>query len=322
MCRALMFLFILLNSSSPADAARSALEGKEELWFICLLIASGGVAIGCVLEIPETLADLREWRKLRKEGTESPSWRVPMAAVGLLLVVLGVIGEGVFEALVSINETALRAHDEQALADTIKEAGTAKDSAEKAQEAAELASKASVAAMGKATEASGKADSVFSIAARAGEVAKGALTAAGDAKAQVGEVQTNIAKVDEKYAPRTLSKDKRDILVQFLSNTPIKPEAPVSVDTCVDAPDGAAYAKEIVDAINDPQTGWRAKSGNTWTSNGTGTGVGLMIHDLASAPQWAGELQKALRTAGIGGDGILHPEIKAGDAVILVQRKN
>ena len=149
----LMAFSIFLTSAEPLlDAVRASLEAREGLWFICLLVASGGVAIGCVLEIPETWDDLKEWRKLRKESAEPPGWRVPMAAIGLLLVILGVIGEGVFEALVSMNETALRAHDEQALAATIKDAGTAKDSAELAKKAADRANDSSAAAVGAATK--------------------------------------------------------------------------------------------------------------------------------------------------------------------------
>jgi hypothetical protein len=168
------------------------------------------------------------------------------------------------------------------------------------------------------------ADQVFSVADNARLAASGALSIAGDAKAQVATVQSNIAAVDAKYAPRTLPKDKRDILIRFLRNTAIKPSSVVSVDTAVDAPDGSAYGQEIVDAINDPSTGWKAKSGNTWTSNGGSTvGVILLLPLTPSAqPPWAGELQQALRTAGIGGDGVSNAEVKAGEAVILVRRKN
>jgi hypothetical protein len=314
MSSALMSFSILLTNFVPADSVRSALEGREELWFICLLVASGGVAIGCVLEIPETWTDLKEWRKLRKESVEPPAWRVPMAAIGLLLVVLGVIGEGVFEALVSINETALRAHDEQALAETIKEAGTAKESAEKAQRASELASKSAGEALGKAETASATAD-------KADQSARGALTTAGDARAEVATVQSNIAAVDEKYAPRTLSKIKRDILIELLSKArPVSPQ-PVVVVVSADAPDGSAYAAEIADAISDPATGWKAKAEGLMTSDGRNKGVFILVKDSQSAPLWTIQLQRALKSAGIGGEGANNPNIHAGTAEILIERK-
>jgi hypothetical protein len=201
-----MSFFILLTNPVPVDSVRSALEGREELWFICLLVASGGVAIGCVLEIPETWGDLKEWRKLRKESGEKPSWRVPMGAIGLLLVVMGVIGEGVFEALVSMNETALRAHDEQVLGETIKEAGTAKDSANAAVQAAALASKVS-------GEAMDKASAVFSTAASANESARGALTLAGDAKA-------GAEKANAELADRSLSDSQVAVIGKALAKFP------------------------------------------------------------------------------------------------------
>ncbi len=300
MSSALTSLAILLTNFEPADAVRSALEGREELWFLCLLIASGGVAVGCILEIPETWEDLKEWRRIRQESESPPGWRVPMAAVGLLLVVLGVIGEGVFEALVSISETSLRAHDEQVLGETVREAGTAKESAERAQKAAEIASEASGAAMEKATEASATAD-------KAGSSAHGALTAAEGARAQADVVQRNIAVVDEKYAPRTLSETKRGILIEILRKAPIKPKEPIEISFDVTAFDGEAYGKEVASAINDPSTGWKATGPIASTGDGEKIGVFEGVRETASPPPGSVYLQQALLSAGIGGKALSAP---------------
>jgi hypothetical protein len=321
-----MSLSILLDSSPPVvDSVRSSLEAKEGFWFACLLIASAGVAVGCVLEIPETWTDLKEWRHLKKDKTTPhPGWRVPMAAIGLLLVVGGVVGEGIFEGLVSINETKLRAHDEQALTDTIKESGTAKESAEKAQKAAELASEASGAAMSKATDASGKADSVFGIAEKAGKAANGALSEAGDAKAQLATVDAkiqstaaNVERVDEKFSFRELDPRKRSLFIDALKSALHKPTEPVQMEAFMSVVDGTTYGSEIGDAMNDPSTGWKAGQTAASSLSGTCKGVVLSVPVDERVPIWARDLQQALLVSGIGG-GITHRRDQAEDTVILL----
>lgn len=151
-----------------SDGVRDTLERNSEFWFVCLLISSAGVAVGCLLEIGETWSDFWKWLAARKDpdaNKEDKSWHKPLAAIGLLLVIIGVVGEGVFEAKVSNSDTALRAHDEQVLGDTIIQAGEAEDSAEKAASAsaraegsAGSATKASASAIKVATGARKEAD--------------------------------------------------------------------------------------------------------------------------------------------------------------------
>ena len=221
------FSNLLGNSSPVVDSIRSSLEEKEGFWFSCLLIASAGVAIGCVLEIPETWSDLKEWSNRRKDGTNPlPGWRVPMAAIGLLLVILGVVGEGVFEALVSINETKLRAHDELVLADTVIQAGDAKTSAigaanaatgaqvssQKAQDASAAAIVASKNAMGLATDARKEADSYARDIAAAKQEAANAVSKLADAEQRLAESTRREAEAEAKLSaiktPRSITSTK------------------------------------------------------------------------------------------------------------------
>jgi hypothetical protein len=291
--------------------------------FFWLVFSSAVTGLGVIFEAPGEVRDLKRWWKLKRLGKAVGYW-IPVTFIGLTLVIGGIIGEGVFEFLSADAETAIRAHDEQVLGDTIIQAGTAKESAEKAQKAAELAGKASDAAMGKANEAAGKADSVFGMATKATVEAKGALTAAGDAKAQVGEVKASIANVDAKYAPRTLSKIKRDILIEFLRKAPVKPKDPIEISFDVSATDGEAYGKEIASAINDPSTGWTAKPPAAAVGDGDKTGIFLVVRELTSAPPGAVFLQQALKNAGIGGDGITDTRLPVGSLriAILICRKN
>jgi hypothetical protein len=317
-----------------SDGVRDTLERSSEFWFVCLLVSSAGVAIGCLLEIGETWSDFRKWLAARKDpeaSEEDKSWNKPLAAMGLLLVILGVVGEGVFEAKISNADTALRAHDEKVLGDTIIQAGAASESAEKARIAAAGAvteAKQAGIEAGRATTASGvamlKASAVSATAAKAEKSAAGALTMAGDAKAQVATVQSNIAKVDEKYAPRTLSKIKRDILIEYLRKAPIKPKDPIEINFDLTASDGEAYGKEIASAINDPSTGWKANNPVAATGDGDKTGIFLIVRELESPPPGAIFLQQALMSAGIGGDGIHDPRLPVGSLQIkiIICRKN
>jgi len=112
------------------DPTRDALQATADRWFHWLLISSAVVAIGVALEAWEATIMLKRWYRLKrgKEVAEpnEKSWAIPTSYLGLVLVVAGVVGEGVFEALVSKTDTALRAHDSQVLAQAETDAGDAK----------------------------------------------------------------------------------------------------------------------------------------------------------------------------------------------------
>jgi hypothetical protein len=317
----LISLSLFATLPSSVDTVRDSLAAKSDCWFHWLVVSSVVVGLGVAFEAWEATVTLKRWFWVCRDKSVAPvnekSWSIPASYLGLVLVIAGVAGEGVFESLASSTDTSLRAHDEQVLAETVKQAGTAKESADAAKTAAELAKKAS-------GEAIGKADTASITASKAGESASGALTLAGDAKAEVATVQSSIAKVDEKYAPRTLSKIKRDILIELLTNA--RPKAPgvVSIAVSADVPDGPAYALEIANAFNDPTTGWKATTGELYTPDGGANAVGvlLLIPDATSAPLWASSLQQALNGAGIGGIVGHNHDVSPGLAKIIVCRKN
>src|SRR5262249_30167887 len=135
-------LSLLASDSLPIDIVRQSLESDSSRWFHCLVGASIIVGVGVILEAPEATIALRRWYLLRKgkevEPENEKSWVIPVSYVGLLLVVAGVAGEGIFEFLSSNAETKLRSHDEQILADTEGKFGQTKNSAEAAGKAAKL----------------------------------------------------------------------------------------------------------------------------------------------------------------------------------------
>jgi hypothetical protein len=68
-----------------------------------------------MFEVWEVTFDLKNWRRHRKKLPpllDNPgSWMYPMAALGLLLVVGGIVSETVFEVLVSNTDAAIRSHE-------------------------------------------------------------------------------------------------------------------------------------------------------------------------------------------------------------------
>ena len=159
----LICMSLLLTKSVPVvDSVRVSLESTSDKWFIRLLISTAVVAIGCILEIGETWTDLRRWIRLKgglPVAEENPtSWHVPAGAIGLMLVILGVIGEGIFEAYVSTSDTALRLHDEQILAETQTKAAEIYERAAGAMREAESAKLDAEEAKLRAQGASDKTD--------------------------------------------------------------------------------------------------------------------------------------------------------------------
>jgi hypothetical protein len=119
------------------DPIRLSLEAESRKWFFGLLIAGAVVALGCILEIPETRFSLIQWwraKRGRPLKEENPtSWRIPAASVGLLLVIVGVVGEVAFEGLASNADTRLRTHESDVLSNAETQAGSANERASEAE---------------------------------------------------------------------------------------------------------------------------------------------------------------------------------------------
>ena len=146
-------LFLFATSASSVDPVRRSLSAHSDQMFFWLVVASTVTGLGVILEAPAELRELRRWWRLRRLN-KTVGWRVPITFVGLLLVICGIVGEGIFEFLSANAETNIRAYDEKVLGDTIVEAGGAKDSAAGASLAAQAAKTASSDAIAKATKAS------------------------------------------------------------------------------------------------------------------------------------------------------------------------
>ena len=102
------------------DTVRDGLAFASEKSFHWVMVWGGIVALGCLLEVGETWISLRSWFKKRRKQPivedDPGSWHKLVSAIGLVLVIVGIVGETVCEAFVSQDETAIRAYDESVLA--------------------------------------------------------------------------------------------------------------------------------------------------------------------------------------------------------------
>ncbi len=125
------------------------------------------------MEAPETFIILKRWWLLRfrdedREETkeDKKSWLIPLAAVGLIIVVIGIGVETYSEGKVSDIDALERSHESDKIsaaegdaASAIRDAGTAKVSAKEASAASTISQSASSDAVILATKARKEADS-------------------------------------------------------------------------------------------------------------------------------------------------------------------
>jgi hypothetical protein len=153
------------------DTVRLALEADSAFWFGLVKDSGYAVAIGCLLEAPETFVTIKRWWRLRSRGEDHEETRedrgspiIPIAAVGLIIIVIGIVAETYFEGKVSDVDALLRAHESDKITAAENEAavatknagsaavnaGLAQDSADNADDDAKDANDKAVAVEGKA----------------------------------------------------------------------------------------------------------------------------------------------------------------------------
>ena len=101
-------LLSLIFSNDSVDKFLLSLEANSAFWFRLVKYSGYAVALGCVLEAPETFVTIKRWWLLRfrnedREETikEKRSWIIPIAAIGLIIIVSGIVAETFFEGKVS-----------------------------------------------------------------------------------------------------------------------------------------------------------------------------------------------------------------------------
>lgn len=128
-----MFLSVNLSAGSP-ELLQAQLKVLRDQNFNRLLVCTFMVGIGLLMELPEIIHDMCEiygrrsrelkyWLSLPIDRREYPAsdWVKKWAAFGWLLIVLGVMGEGWFEARVSKYDSALSQITDRVVAEARKE---------------------------------------------------------------------------------------------------------------------------------------------------------------------------------------------------------
>jgi hypothetical protein len=124
-------------------ATKANLQHLRDKYFDCLLACTGLVGIGLLMEVLEITHDALEaigrksrehkyWLELpidRKEYPEASPRAKLLSVIGWVLIVLGVMGEGVFEGFVSKYDTALSKMTDTVVAEAQKESANAEATA-------------------------------------------------------------------------------------------------------------------------------------------------------------------------------------------------
>jgi hypothetical protein len=130
----LSLLAMIASNGSPdaLDTVRLSLEASSEWWFALVKYSGYAVAFGCALEAPETFVIIKRWWLLKFRGEEreetiedKKKWDVPLAAVGLLVIVLGIFLETYAEGKVSDIDARIRSHESDKITAAESAAGAA-----------------------------------------------------------------------------------------------------------------------------------------------------------------------------------------------------
>ncbi len=130
-----LFLFSMIFSNGPTtavDTVRLSLEANSAFWFRLVKYSGYAVAFGCLLEAPETFVIIKRWWLIkfrdveREEAKEDKkSWIIPLAAMGLIIIVVGIVAETYFEGKVSDADSEIREHESQVVSTAETNAATA-----------------------------------------------------------------------------------------------------------------------------------------------------------------------------------------------------
>jgi hypothetical protein len=188
---------------SVSSSVRGELESVRSCFFWLLIACTAIVAIGVVLESAEDWFPSGKPSLDTNTGIFRPSplirWRKTVINLGWMLVIIGVIGEGMFEVASSGADEILQNFNNTLLAITTEQAGSAAKSAKAAREESTAtkteADAAKISAGEALTRAHAAERSLAKAEADAGKAqtkAASALTAATDASARAGKAEASL----------------------------------------------------------------------------------------------------------------------------------
>jgi hypothetical protein len=294
-----------LEESTLAEVTPALHQLRNE-YFKWLLISTGVVAIGVLMEGPEVISDLRDeiirWRRgyipaefdprTRMPRCEGVSWKKLLASLGWLLIVVGVCAEGAFEALVAKEDNAIQSLDSRHIEKLDLEVIEAESESRQASDSASKSNVEAARALNGAVIATDKAVSAQIEAGRNKQEAARLNKAAED------EAAKRIA-LEEQLAWRKLTADQEaklsaPIPVHFIGT-------PLAVASISGDPEGVSYASAIWRCL--VKAGWNVGSGpNADMLTGT-LPQGLLLRIEArrtDADKAGGFLQTIFKSGGLG----------------------
>jgi hypothetical protein len=205
------------------DLTRADLVNLRDWYFFWLLVATGIVAFGILLEGPEVVFEtIGLVRRIHRSEHERPAWMVWLASVGWLFIVIGVTGEGVAEALVSKADALIQTFNDIVVTATQHEivqaeelAGNAKTSSGEAANAAQRAVEAAKLAENIARSARQEADSFEKEISLARKQAT-------EAESHLSEVLRRAEEIEQRIAWRTLTRGQQESI--FKKMQPLGPQ--------------------------------------------------------------------------------------------------
>src|ERR1017187_165259 len=195
------------------EFAKTAMRSLRDSYFLWLLICTGIVFLGVLIEEAENLPFIKKHWFDQRVGIPRPRYKLEhslrrLARIGWIMIFAGVLGEGVFEALVSYKDGELQATNDAIMR-------TLGDITAKARADAESASN-------NAQAASNTADSAKLAAADANVLATGAKQDAGEIKSGLDSATRELAtlKSDSKELSEKADRIKADLVDFAVCNSP------------------------------------------------------------------------------------------------------
>jgi hypothetical protein len=235
---------------SLESAARDHLKSLRDWNFHWLLGCTFAVGFGLLLELPEIAHDMCEiyGRKSRElkywlvpsiDRREYPKrdWVKKWSAFGWVLIVLGVMGEGWFEAQVSKYDSALSNMTDAVVAEAQKESANA--------EATAKGFDAQIA------ESDAKAKSAEATAKQFEAQIAGAQKDAAESKKEAESERLARVQLQKELQPRRLTGEQKKKLTALLIDQPV-PIGMLYIPFCGECSD---FANDIGDALN--KAGWK-----------------------------------------------------------------
>jgi hypothetical protein len=190
------------------------------------------------------------------------------------------------------------------------------DAGNKVQDAIRRDADAKIASAGKAAgvanEAAGKANERAAALEHDNLELRGAL-AQQQEKAATAERQ--LIELKESLKDRVISEKQANSLVLLLKGDP---SGPVDIMWIASDPDSYPLAMRIKQILTE--AGWTGAQ-ERMAVGGTGYGLFILVHQLATAPQYAGRLQHAFKEVGIELQGSSHADVAEGKVQILIGHK-